>query len=122
MQYCNWSEAIFREMRAGGVAAVHATVCYHESFRETVGNIALWNRRFETWPDLIAHGRSGADVRRAADDRRTAIIFGAQNPSCIEDDIGLVEILHTLGLRFMQLSYNNQSLLATGCFETEDTG
>ncbi|MFL5260063.1 MAG: membrane dipeptidase [Hyphomicrobiales bacterium] len=122
LQYCNWSEAIFRDMRQGGVAAVHATVCYHEMFRETAGNIALWNRRFEAWPDLIAHGRSAADIRRAADDGRTAIIFGAQNPSCIEDDIGLVEILHTLGLRFMQLSYNNQSLLAAGCFETEDTG
>jgi membrane dipeptidase len=28
--------------------------------------------------------------------------------------------MHTLGLRFMQLSYNNQSLLATGCYEAED--
>ncbi|NNL36173.1 MAG: membrane dipeptidase, partial [Silicimonas sp.] len=45
-----------------------------------------------------------------------------QNPSPIEDDIGLVEILHDLGARFMQLSYNNQSLLATGCYEAEDPG
>jgi microsomal dipeptidase-like Zn-dependent dipeptidase len=34
----------------------------------------------------------------------------------------LVEIVHTLGARFMQLAYNNQSLLATGCYEDEDTG
>jgi hypothetical protein len=40
----------------------------------------------------------------------------------MEDDIGLVEVLHRLGLRFMQLTYNNQSLLATGCYEAEDTG
>jgi microsomal dipeptidase-like Zn-dependent dipeptidase len=40
----------------------------------------------------------------------------------MEDDIRLVEILHTLGARFMQLSYNNQSLLATGCYETGDSG
>jgi membrane dipeptidase len=40
----------------------------------------------------------------------------------IEDDIDLVEICHTLGLRFMQLTYNNQSLLATGCYESEDPG
>ena len=33
-----------------------------------------------------------------------------------------MEILHALGLRFMQLSYNNQSLLATGCYEAEDPG
>jgi microsomal dipeptidase-like Zn-dependent dipeptidase len=38
------------------------------------------------------------------------------------DDIGLVGILHDLGIRFMQLSYNNQSLLAAGCYETLDSG
>ena len=59
---------------------------------------------------------------RARETGRTAIFFGSQNPSCIEDDIGLVEVLHTLGLRFMQLTYNNQSLLATGCYEDDDTG
>jgi len=61
-------------------------------------------------------------VRRARKEGRTAIFFGFQNPSPIEDDIGLVEICHTLGARFMQLTYNNQSLLATGCYEAEDTG
>ena len=40
----------------------------------------------------------------------------------MEDDIRLLEILHTLGARFMQLTYNNQSLLATGCYEADDTG
>ena len=69
-----------------------------------------------------SHGRSGDDVRRAKKDGRTAIIFGFQNPSPIEDDIGLGKICHMLGVRFMQLTYNNQSLLATGCYETEDSG
>jgi membrane dipeptidase len=122
LQYCNWSEAIFHDMREGAIGAVHATICYHENFRETVANIASWNRHFERFPDLICHGRTGADVARATEVRRTAIFFGAQNPSCIEDDIGLVQILHGLGLRFMQLTYNNQSLLASGCSESEDSG
>jgi membrane dipeptidase len=122
LQYCNWSEAIFRDMQAGGLAAVHATICYHENFRETVANIAGWNRRFERFPELIVQGFGGDDVRQAKAQGRTAIFFGAQNPSCMEDDIGLIEILHRLGLRFMQLTYNNQSLLATGCHEAEDSG
>ncbi len=122
LQYANWSETIFRQMRAGGVDAVHATIAYHENFRETVLNIEKWNRDFERFPDLIMQARSAADVDTAKATGRTAIIFGAQNPSPIEDDIGLVEILHTLGLRFMQLSYNNQSLLATGCYEADDPG
>lgn len=122
LQYSAWSEKIFREMAEGGVCAVHVTICYHENFRETVANIEEWNRRFEAHPGLIFPGRSAGDVRRARDEGRTAIFFGFQNCSPIEDDIGLVEICHSLGARFMQLSYNNQSLLATGCYEAEDPG
>jgi len=122
LQYANWSEKIFRQMREGGVDAVHVTIAYHEMFREMVSNVERWNRWFEQFPDLICHGRSAEDVRRAKRDGRTAIIFGFQNPSPIEDDIGLVEICHMLGVRFMQLTYNNQSLLATGCYEDEDSG
>ena len=122
LQYANWSEKIFRQMREGGLDAVHVTIAYHENFRETVLNVERWNCWFEDHPDLIFQGFTGDDVRRAREEGRTAIFFGAQNPSPIEDDIGLVEVLHRLGLRFMQLSYNNQSLLATGCYEAEDPG
>ncbi|HMB47260.1 MAG TPA: membrane dipeptidase [Afifellaceae bacterium] len=122
LQYCAWSEKIFRQMREGGMNAVHVTIAYHETFRETVANIEQWNLWFERFPELIVQARTGDDVRRARKDGRTAILFGFQNPSPIEDDIGLVEVLYTLGARFMQLSYNNQSLLATGCYEAEDPG
>lgn len=122
LQYANWSEKIFREMRTGNVDAVHVTIAYHENFRETVLNMEQWNRWFEQFPDLIFQGFTGADVRLARETNRTAIFFGYQNPSPIEDDIGLVEIHHKLGARFMQLTYNNQSLLATGCYEDDDTG
>ena len=122
LQYANWSEKIFRQMREGGVDAVHVTIAYHENFRETVLNFEQWNRWFEQYPDLIMKGLWASDVEVAKATGRTAIFFGFQNPSPIEDDIGLVEICHQLGVRFMQLTYNNQSLLATGCYEDDDTG
>ena len=122
LQYANWSEKVFRQMREGGVDAVHVTVAYHETFRETVLNMEAWNRWFEQYPDLIFKGTCADDIEAAKKDERTAIFFGFQNPSPMEDDIGLIEILHSLGARFMQLTYNNQSLLATGCYEGEDPG
>jgi membrane dipeptidase len=122
LQYCNYSERIFRELHEGGVSAIHTTIAYHEDFREMVANIVEWNHWFEAYPDLIFPGRSGDDVRRAQREGRTAVFFGLQNCSPIEDDIGLVEICHALGVRFMQLSYNNQSLLAAGCYEEVDGG
>ena len=122
LQYANWSEKIFRQMRQGGLDAVHVTIAYHETFREAVRNIEDWNSRLGRHDDLIVLGRTGEDVRWARENSRTAIFFGFQNCSPIEDDIGLVEIVYQLGVRFMQLSYNNQSLLATGCYEAVDSG
>ncbi len=122
LQYANWSEKIFRQLRTGNVDAIQVTIAYHENFRETVLNFEQWNRWFEQYPDLIMKGQWASDIDKARETGRTAVFFGFQNPSPIEDDIGLVEILHTLGARFMQLTYNNQSLLATGCYEAEDPG
>ena len=122
LQYANWSPELFAEMADAALSAVHVTICYHENFRETVANMATWNRYIEAHPARLMHGRTGADVRQAHASGRTAIFYGFQNCAPMEDDIGLIEILHQLGGRFMQLSYNNQSLLATGCYEAEDPG
>ena len=122
LQYAHWSEKIFHQMREGNVDAVHVTIAYHETFREMVLNLEQWNKWFAQYSDLTIMGRTAADIIRAQKLGKTAIFFGFQNPSPIEDDLGLVEICHTLGIRFMQLTYNNQSLLATGCYEENDTG
>ncbi|MEM9350148.1 MAG: membrane dipeptidase [Pseudomonadota bacterium] len=122
LQFVRPSRAVFEEMRAGGVVAAHMTVSYHEGFRATAEALSVWNREFEAHGDLILRGTNAQDIDRARETSRTAIFFGAQNPAPIGDDIGLVEVVHQMGLRFMQLSYNNQSLLCAGCYEWEDSG
>jgi microsomal dipeptidase-like Zn-dependent dipeptidase len=109
-------------MRAGGLTAVHATVSYHEGFRETVRHLVDWRTRFREHGDLILFARDWSDVERARSSGRTAIFLGLQTPMAVEDDLGLVEILYDLGVRFMQLTYNNQSLLGCGWMEREDSG
>jgi membrane dipeptidase len=122
LQYANWSPEIFGQLRAGGVDAIHVTVAYHETFAELVGNLARWNRHFEDHPDLLLRGLEARDISRAQESGRTAVFFGLQTPGPIGDDLGLIEICHQLGIRFMQLTYNNQSLLATGHAEAQDAG
>lgn len=122
LQYSNWSRKIFEQMRAGGVSAVHATLVYHENTRETLTRFGEWNRRFEEYADLIMPVYEPADIKQAQASNRIGVFFGAQNCSPIEDDIDMIEVMRRLGLLIMQLTYNNQSLLATGCYETEDNG
>ncbi|GAA3543154.1 dipeptidase [Zobellella aerophila] len=122
LQYSNWNREIFEQLREGGVTMVHATIVYHEQIRETLMRIAEWNRQFEQHGDLIMPVRSAADIRRAKAEGKVGVMFGAQNCSPIEDDIGMVEVMRDLSLMIMQLTYNNQSLLACGCYEAVDSG
>jgi len=122
LQYSNWSRAVFEEMRRGRLDCAHVTIAYHENCVETMRNIGAWNRMFELHGDLIMRVHTVDDIDAAVATGKTGIIFGFQNCSPIEDDYRLVEIFHTLGVRFMQLSYNNQSALATGCYEAHDSG
>ena len=122
LQYCNWSRKIFEINRSAGLDAVHVTIVYHEDFDELQLEIKKWEKLFHENSDLIFPGKNFHDIDKANKENKTAIFFGFQNCSPIEDDIKLVEKVHELGCRFMQLTYNNQSLLATGCYEKVDSG
>ncbi len=122
LQYCNWSRKIFEINRSAGLDAVHVTIVYHEDFDELQIEIKKWEKLFHENSDLIFLGKNFQDIDKANKENKTAIFFGFQNCSPIEDDINLVEKVHELGCRFMQLTYNNQSLLATGCYEKVDSG
>jgi len=122
LQYCNWSKEIFEINSEAKLDAVHVTIAYHEDFGEVKKNVEAWNKYFQDYKNLIFHGKTFKDIEKAHQEKKTAVFFGFQNCSPIEDDINLVEAVYKMGVRFMQLTYNNQSLLATGCYEKNDSG
>ena len=122
LQYCKWSREVFQINRDAGLDAVHVTVVYHEDYDEFLKRVNEWNTHFKENSDLIFLGKNYKDIEKAKSENKTAIFFGFQNCSPIEDDIDLVEKVYEHGCRFMQLTYNNQSLLATGCYEKNDSG
>ena len=122
LQYVNWNRDLFEKAQRSGLSAIHVTIAYWENIRETLENIGNWNRHFINHADLIMPIHQAADILEAKRLGKVGIIFGFQNCSPIEDDVKMVQILQQLGVRIMQLSYNNQSLLATGCYEEQDGG
>jgi len=122
LQYVNWNRTLFEEAKLGGVNVIHVTIAYWENKKEVIENINTWGRRFIEYSDLIMPIHDASEIKIAQEEGKIGIIFGFQNCSPIEDDIHLIEAMHKLGVRIMQLSYNNQSLLATGCYEERDSG
>ena len=93
-----------------------------EGFAETMVNVARWNGWFREHDDLIVKARTTADIRKAKEDGRTAIILGFQNTSAFEDKLGAVQLFKDVGVGIAQLTYNTQNLAGSGCYESRDSG
>ena len=122
LEYCNWNRDLFENAHQAGITAIHAPLVYWENTEESFAKIKYWNDLFKEHYDIITHAKKTEDIFQAKKNNKLAIIFGFQNSAPIANDIFLVEKFFKEGLRFMQLTYNNQTPLAGGCFEPKDSG
>ena len=73
--------------------------------------------------DIILIARHSRRLsRRGRAGRKLAIVLGYQNSNLFEDRIGYVEFFAELGVRVVQLTYNNQNELGGSCYEEIDSG
>jgi membrane dipeptidase len=118
----NWGREVFEDMRRGGLTAANCTCSVWEGFRESMLNVAHWKSWFDEHADLILQVYSTADIRRAKQEGKTGIILGWQNLSGIEDQLPFLGLFKELGVGVMQMAYNTQNLVGTGCYESRDSG
>ena len=114
-----FSRAIFEDMRRGGITATNCTCSVWEGFRATMNNIAAWKKHFRENPDLLLEVRTTREIERAKQEHKTGIILGFQNAAAFEENLGYVELFKQLGVGVVQLTYNTQNLIGTGCYEAD---
>ena len=56
-----------------------------------------------------------ADIRHAKAEGKVGIILGWQNTLAIESNIDMPRVFRAPGVRVMQLTYNTQNLVDSGC-------
>ncbi|MBN2308666.1 MAG: dipeptidase [Candidatus Hydrogenedentes bacterium] len=117
-----YDRTLLERLRAGGVTAVNATVAIVEGFARTVALIRRWEHFIETNGDLAIQVRSVDDIAAAKAQGKLGILFGLQNTAAIEEELDLLSALRDAGVRVMQLTYNERSLVGDGCFERVDAG
>ncbi|KEA63769.1 Microsomal dipeptidase [Marinobacterium lacunae] len=114
-----WDRELFEDMRRGGLTAANCTVSVWEGFQATVNNIVEMNGLIEQNSDLVLKVRSTDDIRRAKAEGKTGIIMGFQNAHAFEDQLGYVQTFKDLGVGVVQMCYNTQNLIGTGCYERD---
>ncbi len=112
--------------KESGVTCVSWTVgAIHEqpySLEGAYHNLAFMTQILDTRPDFFIKALKAADIERAHQEGKRAIIFNFQNLDHIGSDLDLIDRFYRFGFRIMQLTYNSKNLIGCGCTEEEDGG
>ena len=117
-----WSREVFEDMHRGGITAANCTCCVWDGFVGTMHNIAQFKRWIDENDDILLQVFDAEDIERAKAENKVGIILGWQNASGIEDRIDSLRLFRDLGIRVIQLTYQTQNLVGSGCWESTDLG
>jgi membrane dipeptidase len=119
-----FTPAIYPALKASGVTALHLTVARpFYTLHEALESLSHY---YTVIDDLgsprIQIAMIADDIRRAKSLNRVAVILGLQNTTLIGDNLHLLTILAHLGIRIIQLTYQNRNRVGSGCNAPIDHG
>jgi membrane dipeptidase len=110
------------ELRRGGVSCALATVASIEGARVALSAIAAWYPKFREHAGDLRLATSVGDIGAAKASGRIAVVLHFQGGTPLEYDANLVEAFYRMGVRAIQLTYNERNPLGDGCTERTDAG
>lgn len=108
-------------VRQSGISAINFTIS-EQTFEGTVNNIGAVEMLVEKHPDTFLIVRLNSDIARAKRENKIGIMLGFQYTSFLEENTERIEMFRQLGVRIMQLTYNNRSTFGDGCLEPGNAG
>ncbi|HUG16926.1 MAG TPA: membrane dipeptidase [Thermomicrobiales bacterium] len=116
------SREIVSRLLEAGYDALNLTVSAHgETLEIALQKMAIFYWFRDAAADLVRVVTSAADlddVHRG----KLRIIVGFQGAEPIQQNFHHISIFHALGVRLVQLTYNEQNRLGYGCLEPDDRG
>jgi membrane dipeptidase len=122
----HFSARAVAEMRQSGQTATSCTVNEvgnaPDVWASTINNIAKRDLLISSNPDVMLKATSAADIHRAKAHKKVAVIYNTQDTSLVGADLDRIALLKGLGVKVMQLTYNNRNLSGDGCLEPGNAG
>lgn len=113
---------LIRQVLESGTNAVCVTLTDPKVFGEAALDAALddltaYDRHIAAHSDLLLKATSVADIQRARSEGKLALLYMLQNTTPIQKDLHRIDLFRRLGLRYLQLTYNYQNYVGSGCRE-----
>jgi membrane dipeptidase len=108
-------------VRNSGITAINLTISA-PSHEETIENLADLQDLVDHNPDLFLIVRKYPDIARSKRENKIGIMPGFQYTSFLEEKPERIATFRRLGVRIMQLAYNNRGIFGDGCLEPGNAG
>jgi membrane dipeptidase len=109
-------------LAAGGIDAANVTVAsYRDDFQESVESVAEYGELAEE-ADGHRLVESVAELRAAERADEVGVVLGFQDTRPIGPDLSRLRTFEAMGVRVVQLTYNDQNYVGAGCCERHDAG
>jgi len=122
LQCGHFDRGAFQSLQKAGVGGVVVTCGFWEGAVESLDSLGRWRDLVRENADVAEIATTSEAVDRIGRSGKVAVILGYQNANLFEGRIRFVEFFAELGVRVVQLTYNNQNELAGSCYEAEDSG
>lgn len=110
-------------LHRGGVTVSNFTSAHpHHDLPQTLAELVDFRRTMMGLQSTLALATSAADIERTKADGKTSLIMGLQHAPGLGDYPQIADALHALGVRVLQLTYNEESPLGSSCLMPQDGG
>src|SRR4051812_38402140 len=100
----------------------HTVTIGPADFESVVAGLAFREYQVELHADRLRLIRKHSDLKLAKQESKLGLIFSFQRTNMLGDRLARIELFRNLGVRIMQLSYNDRSLYGDGCLEPANGG
>jgi len=114
-------------IRSSGITALNLTVgvvgmAAESPYEGTLARMQGWEREFDAHADVLHSVRTIADIGEAKRSGRLGIIHGFQDTVPFGEDLDRIAEFHGLGVRIVQLTYNDRNYVGSGSLVPVDEG
>lgn len=115
-------------LRAGGVAGqfwsvyVPSTLPADAAVAQTLEQVEAGLRMVERYGDALGLARSADEIEAVAASGRVASLFGAEGGQSIGCSVGVLRVLHRLGVRYLTLTHNDNTPWADSATDVPAVG
>lgn len=110
-------------LQEGGMTATNFTIAsWPHDYAGATDEIMRCHEFVEQHADDFTLAESADDIRAAKENGQLAAIIGFQDAKPVQKNLRHLQAFERMGVRIIQLTYNTQNYVGSGCCERNDSG